>query len=406
MRLRAPYVVASAIALATMGSNLPSPLYVLYQDRFNFSAFVLTAVFAVYAAGVLAALLLVGRASDVLGRRRVLLPALVLLTVSTVLFVCAQGVGWLFAARLVQGFATGTLTPAATASLVDLDRSEGGHRGALASAFSFISGAAVGCLLAGIMAQYLPDPTVLPFLVELGLDLSGILGLVLLPSSALQGATGLRWRLVRPSVPAVARQTFVLAAMTVAVSWSVGSIYGSLSPSMLVGILHLDSHLAAGSMLFLFNGVGGLTQIVSRRMDAYRIMRLGVITTVLALAGLQLAFAERSTLLFVVATVVAGTGNGACFAGSVVLINRVSSPRRRAEINTAYSLTAYLALSVPAVGVGLLTGLTGLRSAALIFSAVIGALSLVALLLGRRHPGVALLGASTEGAVVAAGDRG
>ena len=373
-----------AIFLAIFGSNLPSPLYVLYQQRFHFSALVVTIIFASYAGGVLAALLVVGRASDVLGRRRVLLPALLLLTVSTVLFASARGVGWLVAARIVQGFAVGSLTPAATAALVDLDRSEAGHRGSLGSALSFLGGAATGVLVAGAMAQYLPHPTVLPFFVELGLDAVGIAALALLPARALTQGTGWAWQMQRPSVPPAARRVFGLAALTVAVSWSVGSVYGSLSPSMLRGPLHLDSHLAAGAVLFLFNIIGGVTQIVWRRTDACRFMQLGIIGTVIGLVFLQVSFAAQSPALFVVATLVAGAGNGGCFAGGVMLVNKIATPARRAEINTAYSLVAYLALSIPAVGVGLLTTVTGLRRASLVFSVVIVIVAAVALVrIGR-----------------------
>jgi MFS family permease len=379
--------VGYAIFLGILGSNVPSPLYVLYQERFHFSAFVVTAIFATYAVGVLVALLVVGRASDVLGRRQVLVPAMALLTVSTAIFALASGVGWLLVARAVQGFAVGSLTPAAIAALVDLDQTEGGHRGPLTSGLAFISGAAVGVLLSGTMAEYLPRPTVLPFVVELGLDLSGLACLLILPAGALRGRNGARWRMQRPSVPTAVRPVFLAAALSVAVSWSVGSIYGSLNSSMLHDLLHLDSPLAAGAVLFVFNVVSGLSQAGGRQVDQRRLMQIGIVLTLVGLGLLQLAFSSGSLALFVGATIIIGIGNGLCFVGALTLVNMAAPADHRAEVNTAYSIVSYCALSIPAVGVGLATGVIGLRAAAGVFSGAIAVLALGTLvLLGRSDP--------------------
>ena len=74
---RAAYaLVAAVIGLALFASSTPSPLYGTYRELWGFSPLVLTLVYATYAFGVLAALLLAGRVSDEVGRRPVLLVAL------------------------------------------------------------------------------------------------------------------------------------------------------------------------------------------------------------------------------------------------------------------------------------------------------------------------------------------
>ena len=95
------------IGLALFASGTPSPLYGIYRELWGFSPLVLTLVYATYAFGVLAALLLAGRVSDEVGRRPVLLAALATLMGATVLFMLADSVVWLFVARGVQGLATG-----------------------------------------------------------------------------------------------------------------------------------------------------------------------------------------------------------------------------------------------------------------------------------------------------------
>lgn len=114
------WLMAAAFSVTMLGTTLPTPLYVLYQEKLGFSALMITVIFAVYAAGVLAALLLFGRASDALGRRRVLLPGLACAALSAVAFLLAQGLPLLFVGRVLSGLSAGIFTGTATATLVDL----------------------------------------------------------------------------------------------------------------------------------------------------------------------------------------------------------------------------------------------------------------------------------------------
>src|SRR5436190_16421782 len=87
--------VAAVIGLALFASGTPSALYGTYRELWGFSPVVLTLVYATYAVGVLAALLLAGRVSDEVGRRPVLLVSLATLMGATVLFMAAASVAWL-----------------------------------------------------------------------------------------------------------------------------------------------------------------------------------------------------------------------------------------------------------------------------------------------------------------------
>src|SRR6266576_2186563 len=85
-RRAAFWLLAFVFAATMLGTTLPTPLYVIYQARWHFSAAIVTVIFAVYAAGVLAALLLAGQASDQAGRKPVLAAALGLSALSTAAF--------------------------------------------------------------------------------------------------------------------------------------------------------------------------------------------------------------------------------------------------------------------------------------------------------------------------------
>ena len=99
-------LVAGVIALSLIASGTPSPLYESYRELWGFSPVVLTLIYATYAFGVLAALLLAGSVSDRVGRRPVLLVALAVLMGTTIIFMSAGSVAWLFVARGIQGVAT------------------------------------------------------------------------------------------------------------------------------------------------------------------------------------------------------------------------------------------------------------------------------------------------------------
>ncbi len=363
--------VLFVVFCTTFASNGPSVLYVVYQQQQHFSSLVVTAIFSTYALAVLVTLLVVGRLSDVVGRRPVLISGAALLVVSAVSSRPASSVGWLFAARGLQGVATGTLIAAAGASLVELSPPERRSRAALYNTVAFLMGAAAGALSFGLMVEYLPSPTVLPFVVEVVLDSAALLAVVVLVTETVATGTGARWRLQRPSVPRAILRPFVLSSLTMGLGWSLGGVYGALSPTMARQILHVSSHLVAGVILCTFNLVGGIAQLLSRRRSPRRSMLSGLFLVALGALVIQLAFAASSPWLFFLATLLAGAGGGMAFVGSLALVNELAPTSRRAETLAAYNLVGYLALSVPIISVGLLTNAIGLRAASLTFCVVL-----------------------------------
>jgi MFS family permease len=107
---------AYAFAVTMLGTTLPTPLYALYRERFGFSQLMITVIFATYAVGVISALLLFGRLSDDIGRRRTLLPGLVLSALSAGAFLTLHGLGLILLGRLLSGLSAGIFTGTATAA--------------------------------------------------------------------------------------------------------------------------------------------------------------------------------------------------------------------------------------------------------------------------------------------------
>ena len=150
------WLLALVFAAVMLGTTLPTPLYVIYQARWHFSAAMVTVTFAVYAAGVLVTLLLAGRSSDQAGRKPVLAAALGASAVSTVVFILAPGLGALIAARIVSGLSAGLMTGTATAALTELVPAPASRRASLVATAANMGGLGLGPLIAGLFAALAP----------------------------------------------------------------------------------------------------------------------------------------------------------------------------------------------------------------------------------------------------------
>ena len=156
------WIIAATYLLFLSAAAAPSPLYALYASRWRFSAITLTEIFAVYAIALLITLLFTGSLSDTLGRRPVIFAALAIQIAGMFAFVTASNVGWLFAARIVQGIATGLATSALAASFVDLQPPAPSTLGAIVNSATPAAGLAFGALGSAILVQYAPDPRCRP----------------------------------------------------------------------------------------------------------------------------------------------------------------------------------------------------------------------------------------------------
>lgn len=376
-RRPAQAIVAGLLFVCIGASNAPSPLYVIYQEKWHLRPLVLTAVFAVYAAGVLVSLFVAGPISDRSGRRPMLFASGVLLLTSIALCSLDAGVGWLFAGRFVQGLATGTVTGAAAAAMVELDPRPDSRGASVMTTVAFLTGAAFMPLLFGFMAQYAPDPTVAPYLVELALAAVATGLLTLVPETrgtrARPGAgrAGWRGRIERPSVPRSIRLPFAIAGASVALAWSVGSLYSALSGSIESQLLHIQSHATSGLWLFVYNGLGGFAQFALQRWTNRSALLLGVIGVTSGMGAVQLSSLLDMSWLFYLGTFLAGIGGGAAFMAALALVNEVAPPLMRASVVSAFSVVSYLAVAIPVVGVGLMAGPFGLETATGVFCLVV-----------------------------------
>src|SRR5438105_1679616 len=205
-------LAASVIGLGLFASITPSPLYHSYSELWHFSPLTLTLVYATYMFGVLASLLLIGRVSDDIGRRPVLLAALGVLMVATLLYILADSVAWLFVARGLQGLATGAAVSTASAALLDLHPRRDPAGVGLTNGVASAAGLGLGILISSAIVQLGYATRVLPYVVLLSLFALAFAGVYRMPEPV-KSRRRFRFTIERPTVPAVARHRFVLAGL-------------------------------------------------------------------------------------------------------------------------------------------------------------------------------------------------
>jgi MFS family permease len=368
--------VAAVIGLALFASGTPSSLYGTYQELWGFSPLVLTLIYSVYAFGVLAALLLAGRLSDEVGRRPVLLVALGTLLIATAVFMFAGSVAWLFAARAIQGLATGLALGAASAALLDLHPKRDPAGVGLTNGVVSAGGMGLGVLVSAALVQLAPAPRVLPYVVLLVLLAIAFVGALLMPEPV---TTSGKARLTpqRPSVPAAVRRPFLLASLGVISSWSVGGLFLSLGPMLSASLLHTSNHLVAGLAVFALAGSGAAAQLLFGRTAPWAGASAGSVALATGLLMIVAAASMDSAALFWAGAVIGGGGFGVAFLGGLRALSAVVPPHHRAQVMSAFYIVAYSSISLPAILAGVLVTPLGLDATFELFGSVIAALALV-----------------------------
>ncbi|MFD3502541.1 MFS transporter [Streptomyces sp. NPDC058678] len=376
----------AVFAVCMAGTTLPTPLYGLYQEKFGFSELTVTVVYAVYAFGVIGVLLLAGNASDAMGRRPVLLWGLGFAAASAVCFLCAAGLGWLYAGRLLSGLSAGLFTGAATAYVMELAPYAGASRATFVATAANMGGLGCGPLLAGVLAQYAAWPLHLPFAVHLALVACSAAVLLRLPETVRERRPLSTVRPQRPGLPAEVRPVFGPAAIASFVGFALFGVFTSVSPAFLAESLNVHNHAVSGLVVALafFSSTAG--QVAVGRIGLGRSLPLGCAGLFAGLALLAGALRWDLLPLVVLSAVVGGAGQGLAFRGALSAVAQASPEDRRAAVISTLFVVAYAGISVPVIGVGVLTGPIGLEGAGLVFIACMAVLVSIAALYLLRRP--------------------
>ena len=368
---------------AGYGANQFVPLLALYRRTLALSDADATAVFGVYALGLIPGLIFGGRISDRRGRRPVLLACTALSLLATAVLITGQwGMAGLYAGRLLTGLVSGTVFTAGTAWVKELSGDERAGAGARRAALALTAGFGIGPLVAGPLAQWGPAPQVLPYIVHLALASSALLMLPraretvpgarksdppapLLPPSA----SSARFRLV-----VVPLGPWVFGSVTLAFTTLPGHGTG---PTGVLGVA-FPGLLAAGAL-----AAGVVSQPLGRRMHeagaargstAAAVTGLGIVAAGCAAAAFATAFPGIATAA--TAALILGAGYGICLIVGLREVEEIAAPGQLGAVIALFYSLAYSGLAVPYL-LALIAPTTGYPQA-LLFTAAAATLTLAA----------------------------
>jgi MFS family permease len=369
-------VTFTSVYLAT---GALTPMLVVYREEWHFPATQLALAFAVYAVGFLAALLTLGSLSDYVGRRPVLVGALVIQVVSNLMFLFAPDITWVIAGRIVQGVAQGAATAAFTAALVELAPPNRKRLGAILGSVGVTGGLALGSLLAGLAIQLTPHANSVVFGLLIPLTVLGGVAVTLSPETVTPAPGALRSLIPRISIPPAARGEFAAAAPVLAAIWMLAGLSGGLAPSMVQTVFHLDSGLLNGFTGFVAPAASAIVGLAFANVGSRRAMTIGIYASIAGAATIIGGVLFASLTMMIGGQIVAGIGFGASFTAALRLILPLAEPNQRAGVASATYVVSYLAFGVPIVIVGELTDMFGVIWPVVSYSTVAVLLAFISL---------------------------
>jgi MFS family permease len=360
------------------GTTLPTPLYVLYQDKFGFGALTITILFAVYALTVVATLLILGRASDDLGRKPVLIAAAALSVASAVCFLTGDNLEALMIGRVLSGISAGLVTGTGTATLLDL----GGHSNRARSSTIAVAvnagGLGLGTAGAGVVADVFANPLLVPFWIHLVLAVMALVALA--TYKATPPANRTRIHIQRPTVPKEVRGVFARSALAAGSGFAVTGVLTAVVSLFLVSVLDNESHALAGGIVGLALVSVAAGQLIVRRLREEVALPVGCIGLALGSTAIALALLTETLAPLIAGAIVVGLSTGLETGAGLRSIATKAAPEHRAAAASTFFAVLYTMLAVPTIAVGVLEELTDLTTAGVTFSAAVAALATVVLI--------------------------
>jgi hypothetical protein len=365
--------IGTAIGFAGffLAAGAPTPLFVQYQSEWGFPSWLLTVAFAAYALALVVALLIAGGLSDIIGRRPVLIGAITVELGAMVFFLVAPNIGWVIAARIIQGLATGVATSAFTASLAEIAPPKYARLAAVFGGAAPTGGLGIGALLSGLAVQLDAGASQLVFTVLIVIMV--LSGLVVIYSSETVNRSAGALRSLAPSatVPATARREFHGAIPVLIATWMFAALFLGLIPTIIRTIFSVDSGLVTGFTVFLAPGSATIAGFALARLAARRVSIIGSIAVSVGILVVAAAIVLHILPLVWVGAAIGGFGFGGSFSGVMRTLGPLADPAHRAGLFAAAFLVSYLSFGIPAIIAGQLIVPVGLLATVLGYGAVV-----------------------------------
>ncbi len=369
--------VSAAMVAILVAAGAPTPLLPIYEKQWGFAPWMLTLAFGVYALALLVAILVIGSLSDHVGRRPLMVGALAVELVAMLVFLFAPSIGWLIAARIVQGVATGAASSALSAAVVELAPERHKKLGALMTGMAPLAGLGIGALFAGVLAQFASDPTFVVWLVLVVVMALGTVFTVFTPETSTRKPGALASLIPRVSIPAQVRGLFVSTLPVTISAFMMMALFLGLVPIVLTLVFGVRDPFIGALAAFVTFGAGTAVSAITTAVGPHRLRLLGASAMVIGAILFIGSVSATSLPLIWAAAVFAGGGLGASFSGITRGLAPEVKPHERAGLFAGIYLVAYLAMGVSAIIAGQFAGPLGVTSMAVGFGIAIAIVALV-----------------------------
>ena len=312
------------MALDLIGFGIIVPILGRYAERFGASGLMVGLLFASYSLAQLLFAPLLGRLSDRIGRKPVIVISLIG-TAAGSFVTGAAGVLWLlFAGRIVDGASGGSLS-VAQAAVADLAPEEDrpGLIGMLGAAFGvgFVLGPAIGGLAA------LGGPHVPFYVAGVLASINAIAAMVRLPETRLRRDRVHHSGLKTPTSP-ILRHLAVIGFITI-IAFTAFEATFSLFGDRRFGLTEASSaavFLGVGLVLVAIQG-GAYGRLVER-FGTQRLFEIGI---GLLIVGLAVTAVAKVWPVLIVALLLLAVGQGVASPSITSLVTQHAPPERRGE---------------------------------------------------------------------------
>jgi Major Facilitator Superfamily len=349
--------VAFAFLIVMASATLPSPLYGLYRTRDHLSAFMVTVIYAIFAAGTIATLLWVRSSDRRTGRRGVMVGAVLTMMAAAGLLAIWKALPGLLIGRLMTGVGVGLAAGTAITYLIELRVREDPDPSSVIRARNIgtavnVGALGIGALVAGCLAEWVRRPLTLPYLLIVALGAIALVGLATVPETAPPAQAVSAERQASRSSRSV--RVLVPAAVATLAAFSANGLFAGLSGLFLATTFHHPSHALSGATLFLVFSSGVASQRATDGLPASRVFVLGTISMLIGLALLvtSVRLSTPSLVLFLLAGALIGAGAGAVFKGTTGLVLEGTAPENRVAMTSDLLIALFVGLSIPVIGAG------------------------------------------------------
>lgn len=378
------WFIAFSLFVIMLGTNVPIPLFSLYQQQLDLSPGMVTFIFGIYALTIIPTSLVAGQISDRVGRKKILILGLVMSLIGTVCFAFADGIFTILLSRFFQGLSVGLFNGVAVATMIETHPSHDKTFCAFVSSIAMSVGNALGPIFAGVVAELFLHSTRMPYFIHFFFLVPCLFGLVTINETLKEKSTG---RLYIPSIPTEIRSSFFLASFTSILVWAVIGLFLTVLPTYLFTFTGTKSIIVSGLIVFLALGSSTVAQVVLRKLSLsiFSVTLIGIISALSCLTGLALLNWAPSLPILIVCTVLAGFGHGPAFVGSLSLINEIAPEKVRGNVISLFYAMSYLGVSGPLLGLGWSAQWIGLFPAVNMFLTIIAILLVVIIRFWMNH---------------------